>query len=125
MKVIDLTSAIIGFIFVNVPPSTALARCTHPPIPWKFGGNITSTWRATDDSVCTSTSKAPQNIAKIEIASKPQHGVAGKNGPFGSHTSRPPGYKGSDSFVYTVTSNSNYRKGAGWVAKITVLVIVE
>ena len=124
MRVIAF-GAVLGAALVAALATDALAKCDKPPMPWKFGGNLTTTWRSTEGSVCTTTSNHPQNIEKIKIISKPQHGVAGRDGPFGVAYKPDAGYRGSDTFVYLVTSNSNFRKGAGWVAKITVLVKVE
>lgn len=106
-------------------PASVLAKCTHPPIPWKFGHNITTTWHTSEGSVCVTTSNHPDHIDKIEVASKPQHGTAGKDGPYGVAYKPDSGFRGSDEFVYVVTSNSHYRKGAGRTAKVTVVVVVE
>jgi hypothetical protein len=75
--------------------------------------------------VCTSTSNHPDNIAAIRILQRPKHGIAGKNGPYGIAYRANPGFKGADSFVYTVTPNANYRGGAGQIATVTINVIVE
>jgi hypothetical protein len=106
-------------------PSIAAAKCTKPPMPWKFGGSLSSTWRTTEDSVCQTTSNHPENIASIEIDAKPKNGIAGKNGPYGVAYKPNPGFRGSDVFSYSVTSNANYRRGAGLVARVTVYVIAE
>jgi hypothetical protein len=106
-------------------PTIAAAKCSHPPTPWKFGGSLSSTWRTTEDSVCLSTSNHPENIATIEIEAKPKNGVAGKNGPYGIAYKPNPGFRGSDSFSYAVTSNAHYRLGVGHVARVTIYVIAE
>ncbi|HEV7600554.1 MAG TPA: Ig-like domain-containing protein [Bradyrhizobium sp.] len=103
---------------------SAYAKCQHPPTAWQFGQPFVATWR-TDGAVCTSTSNHPENIAEIKVTEKPKHGIAGRNGPHGIAYRPTPGFKGSDSFVYTVTSNANYRKGPGLVAHVTINVVVE
>lgn len=125
MRISHLSSAIFCAALGVTLPAGALAKCAHPPIPWKFGHSIATTWRTNEGSVCQSTSTRPEHISKIEITSKPRHGTAGKDGPYGVAYKPDSGFKGSDTFVYVVTSNSNYRKGAGRVAKVTVLVVVE
>lgn len=105
--------------------STADAACHHPPMPWHFDQSFSSTWRTDDQSVCTSTNYHPENIARIEIVSRPHHGIAGKNGPYGVAYKPEPGFHGSDAFTYVVTSSGNWRGGAGHVANVTVFVIVE
>jgi hypothetical protein len=67
----------------------------------------------------------PQNIAKIEIVSRPQHGIAGRSGPYGVAYKPNAGFHGTDAFAYDVISNSNYREGAGLVAHINVDLIIE
>lgn len=67
----------------------------------------------------------PQYIASIEIENKPAHGLAGRNGPFGVAYQPNPGFKGIDDFTYKVTSNSEYRKGPGWTARVHVRIISE
>jgi hypothetical protein len=106
-------------------PNAAYAGCKHDAIPWKFGKQTFSKWQTDNTSVCKSTNNRPQHIQKIEIVSKPQHGLAGKDGPFGVAYKPEAGFHGSDSFVYEVTSNSAYRKGAGMVARVTVVVVVQ
>jgi hypothetical protein len=128
MPSLILEKALPRFVVVlalSAIPAMASAKCAHPPIPWKFGGSISSSWRSTDGSVCVSTSNHPNHIASIEITSKPSNGVAGKNGPFGVAYKPNPGFRGSDAFSYAVTSNAQYRKGAGMVAHVTVYVSVE
>jgi hypothetical protein len=110
-------------LFAN--SSIAYAACKHPPIPWRFGQQVSTTWRTDGKSVCTSTSNHPEHIERIEIESKPQHGIAGKNGPLGVAYKPDSGFHGLDNFVFAVTSNSTYRKGPGMIARVTVLVIVE
>jgi hypothetical protein len=105
--------------------STANAACHHQHMPWRFDQSFSSTWRTDNRSVCTSTNYHPEYIAKIEIVSKPQHGIAGKNGPYGIAYKPEPGFHGSDAFTYAVTSSSNWRGGAGHVAHVTVFVIVD
>jgi hypothetical protein len=100
-------------------------RPWHPPIPWTFGSSISSTWRITEGSSCGSTSNHPDHIARIEIEARPKNGIAGKSGPSVVAYKPNPGFKGSDSFSYAITSNANYRGGAGMVAHVTVYVISE
>jgi len=115
----------LGAAIVATFATDAWATCTKHRTHWSFGKNTSVNWRTSGGSVCLSTTSRPQNIEKIEISSKPQNGIAGRNGPFGVAYKPNAGYRGSDAFVYMVTSNSNYRKGAGWTAKITVFVTVE
>jgi hypothetical protein len=103
----------------------AHAACKHDGIPWQFGQSIASVWITDDKSVCTSTSNHPEHIEKIEIEMKPEHGIAGKSGPYAVAYKPVLGYHGSDKFTYAVTSNRNYRRGAGLVSRITVLVTVR
>jgi hypothetical protein len=103
----------------------AFAKCEHPKIPWAFGRTISSTWRLTGGGTCTSTNNHPENIEKIEIESKAKNGIAGKSGPFAVAYQPNPGFTGSDVFSYAVTSNANYNKGPGWVARVTVYVISQ
>jgi hypothetical protein len=72
---------------------------------WQFGSSFVGTWR-TDGAVCTSTSNHPENIAAISVVQRPKHGIAGKNGPYGIAYKPDSGFRGNDSFVYTVTSNA-------------------
>lgn len=104
-------------------PTAVYSACKHEAIPWKFGKQVSTTWQTDDKSVCKTANNRPQHIEKIEIVSKPQHGIAGKDGPFAVAYKPEEGL--SDSFVYAVTSNSAYRKGAGLIARVTVLVIVQ
>jgi hypothetical protein len=119
-----LSMCAISIYAILTAPSLALAGCEHPPIPWSFGRTTSSTWR-TDGSICSSTNNHPENIDKIEIESRAQNGIAGKSGPFVVAYKPNPGFKGTDVFSYAVTSNANYRKGPGWVARVTVHVIVK
>lgn len=114
---------IIG-IFLMVPLSEAKATCKHDGVSSVFRTAALS-WVTDDKSVCTMTMHSPDHIAKIEIDSKPQHGVAGRSGPFGVAYKPEPGFHGSDTFTFAVTSNSNYRKGAGRVGRFTVFVTVR
>ena len=100
------------------------AFCKHPSVPWRYGGSFSSTWFVSVGGVCISTNKHPDNVSYIKITSPASHGIAGKDGPFGIAYHPSPGFKGSDTFVYTVTSkaNSKYR---GQIATISVYVIVE
>jgi hypothetical protein len=104
-------------------PDIAYAKCSHPPIPWGYGRSITTAWHITDGSICVTTSSFPEHIARIDIVSKPKHGIAGKSGPLAVAYKPNPGFKGGDAFSYDVTSNSNWKRGAGWVAHVTVFVI--
>ncbi len=108
---------------IVVWPTFVEAKCTHPRVAWTYNRTVHSTWRVTDGTPCKMTNKNPQNIQKIEIERKPSHGIAGKDGPFGVAYKVNNGFKGEDSFVIGVTSNENYRKGAGWVARIVVRVV--
>jgi hypothetical protein len=103
----------------------AHAACKHDRIPWRYGQSIASVWVTDDRSVCTSTSNEPQYIEKIEIETRPQHGIAGKSGPYAVAYKPNRGFHGSDTFTYAVTSNQSYRRGAGLVSRITVLVTVN
>jgi hypothetical protein len=105
--------------------SEAHAACRHDRMPWRFGETMASVWVTDDKSVCTSTHSHPENIAKIEFESKPQHGIAGKSGPYAVAYRPNAGFHGSDTFTYAVTSNSNAHRGAGRVARITVFVTVQ
>lgn len=116
-------TAILLAAIVIIWPTLVEAKCTHPRIPWAYGRTVHSTWRVTDGTPCKMTNKNPQNIQKMEIELKPSHGIAGKDGPFGVAYKVNDGFKGWDSFVIGVTSNANYRKGAGWVARIIVRVV--
>jgi hypothetical protein len=113
-----------GFVLLLSGSGFAYAGCVHPKTAWQFGSAFVGTWR-TDGAVCTSTSFHPENIAAISVVQRPKHGIAGKNGPYGIAYKPDTGFRGNDSFVYTVTSNANYRKGAGQVATITINIIVE
>jgi len=102
----------------------AAAKCEHPPIPWKFGkGAVNSVWTITDGSSCSSSSNRPQHIQDIEVVTKPKFGIAGRDGPNGVAYQPNPGFKGEDAFSYKVTSNADYRKGAGLTALVHVKVI--
>jgi hypothetical protein len=101
-------------------PSNAHAACKHGPIPWRFGDSITSEWKTDDKSVCTSTNFYPKNISRIEIETRPQHGSAGKAGPFAVAYKPKPGFHGSDTFMYAVFPNN-----ARMPARITVFVTVQ
>ena len=92
---------------------------------WQFDQAYDAIWVTDGRSICTSVHTYPENIQKIEITDKPRHGVAGTSGPFGIAYKPQPGFQGSDSFSYAVTSNANYKGGAGHVARITVLVTVQ
>ena len=116
-------AAVLALLLSSV--SNAYAACKHDRIPWRFGQSMASMWVTDDRSVCTSTHNHPEHIAKIEIESRPQHGVAGKSGPFAVAYKPNPGFHGSDAFTYAVTSNDNYRRGAGLVARISVFVTVQ
>ena len=105
--------------------SNAFAVCTHPPIPLAYGSAMNSEWRITDGSSCGSTSNHPEWIGDIVIAAKPSHGVAGRAGKDGVAYQPAPGFKGTDRFVYVVTSNSNWRGGAGQRATVNVTVVSE
>jgi hypothetical protein len=117
--------AIFLALVMSAASTQAFARCEHPRIPWTFGKTISSTWRLTDGSVCSSTNTKPEHVEKIEIESKATNGIAGKAGPFAVAYKPNPGFKGTDVFTYAITSNANYRKGPGWVARVTVYVISQ
>jgi hypothetical protein len=123
MKRADLFCAII--VAILAVPASAYARCHHYPIHWRYGASTSTIWRTTEGSECASTSLHPNDVGAIVIVSKPHHGIAGKDGPFGVAYKPNWGFRGSDSFVYTITSNSNFSKGAGLVARVAVLVMVE
>lgn len=112
-------------LFLIAPLSGAKAVCMHDPVRWEFGQTLAFTWVTDDKSVCTTGHLRPQNIAKIEIETKPKHGIAGKDGPFGIAYKPQPGFHGSDTFTYAITSNSNSVRGAGVVARITIFVTVQ
>lgn len=105
--------------------SDAEARCRHPRIGWQFGKSTTTLWSTDEDSVCTSRSLYPDTIERIEILSKARHGMAGTSGPYSVAYKPDHNYRGSDTFSYSVISNSNARKGAGQVARVTVFVEVR
>jgi hypothetical protein len=110
-------------VFIALPaiaPTSAHAACKHDRIPWRFGDSITSEWITDDKSVCTSTNTYPKNISRIEIETKPQHGTAGKAGPFAVAYKPNPGFHGSDTFMYAVFPNDGRM-----VARITVFVTVR
>jgi hypothetical protein len=100
--------------------TNADAACKHPPVPWRFGQSITSEWVTDNKSVCVSTNYHPENIANIEIERKPEHGVAGKSGPFGIAYKPNPGFHGTDTFQYAVRPNDGRS-----VARVSVLVTVQ
>ena len=106
-------------------PTMASAECKHAPIPWEFGRSISSTWRITGGSTCGSNNYHPENIARIEIETRPKNGVAGKSGPFGVAYKPNPGFKGSDTFSYAIIPNAHYRGFLGSVGRVTVNVISE
>jgi hypothetical protein len=106
-------------------PHVASASCNTHRVPWAFDQTISSTWHTTSGSVCLTVNNHPDNIDAVEIDSKPNHGTAGKSGRFGVAYRPNPGFKGSDSFSYAVTSNGNYRRGSGLVAHVMVNVISE
>lgn len=60
--------------------SNAEARCRHPPVGWKFGQTVSSLWSTDEEAVCISRNLYPDQIEKIQIVSKPQHGTAGAAG---------------------------------------------
>ena len=107
------------------PVSSAEARCRHPPVAWKFGQTVSSLWSTDEEAVCISRNLYPDQIEKIQIVSKPQHGTAGAAG--GDSVAYKPnwGYRGSDAFTYIVISNGNTEKGAGRVARVNVFVEVR
>jgi hypothetical protein len=100
------------------------AFCKHPPVHWRYGGSFSSTWFVSQDGVCMSTNNHPDDVSYIKITSPASHGIAGKNGPFGIAYHPSPGFKGSDTFAYTVTSKAD-SKYHGQIATISVYVIVE
>jgi hypothetical protein len=116
---------LITILFALLSPSMALADCAHPPIPWTYGGTVSSTWVTTNGAICKSHNLHQENIASIQMVTKASHGIAGRAELFAVAYKPNPGFKGSDFFEYAVTSNSNYRRGAGLVAYVKVYVIVE
>jgi hypothetical protein len=116
---------IISFVFALIFPSWALANCSHPPLPWRYGSTLSQTWVSTAGSICSSRSNHPENIASITIVTRASHGIAGRSGPDLVAYKPNPGFKGTDYFEYAVTSNSNYREGAGLVAHVRIDVVVE
>jgi hypothetical protein len=114
----------LSHALILVWPTFASAKCEHGPIDWNYGGSVETTW-VTDGSACRSRSRHPENVEKIVIETKPRHGVVGKDGPYGVAYLPNPGFKGEDSFSYTVRSNANFRLGAGVVARILVKVLVQ
>ena len=123
-KTEHLFGLLYGFVLLFFGCGFAYAGCVHPMTAWQFGSSFVGT-RRTDGAVCTSTSNHPENIAAISVVQRPKHGIAGKNGPYGIAYKPDSGFRGNDSFVYTVTSHANYRKGAGHVATVTINVIIE
>lgn len=123
-KTEHLFGLLYGFVLLFFGCGFAYAGCVHPMTAWQFGSSFVGTWR-TDGAVCPSTSNHPENIAAISVVQRPKHGIAGKNGPYGIAYKPDSGFRGNDPFVYTVTSNANYRKGAGHVATVTINVIIE
>ena len=107
MKTTMIQIAILFAAIVFVWPTVANAKCTHPRVPWRYGQTVHSTWRTTDGATCTMTNRFADKIQKIEIERKPNHGMAGKDGPFGVAYKPKEGFKGEDSFVIGVTSNTN------------------
>lgn len=105
--------------------SSADARCRHPPVGWKFGQTVSSLWSTDEEAVCISRNLYPDQIEKIQIVSKPQHGTAGAAGADSVAYKPNWGYRGSDAFSYIVVSNGNARKGAGRVARVNVFVDVR
>jgi hypothetical protein len=103
----------------------AAATCFKGPVPWRFGQSISSVWRTTDGSACTSRSNHPENIAQISIVARPAHGIAGRAGVDGVAYKPNSNFNGTDRFTYAVTSNSHCRCGPGRVATIYVEVIVQ
>jgi hypothetical protein len=123
LKRIPAIATFVAFQMVCV--TNAYAACKKDPVLWEFGQAIDTIWITDTSSVCTSIHWYPENIEKIQIIAKPKHGVAGTNGPFGVAYKPQSGFHGSDKFSYSVTSNKNYKGGAGRIARITVLVTVQ
>jgi hypothetical protein len=120
MRRIGLACAIIVAVLSVTLPASALAECDRPFINWGWGVTVNSTWHTSGGSVCVVTFRWPEYNAKIDIASKPKHGMAGKDGPFGVAYKPNPGYRGRDDFVFRITSTSGFRVGT-----VNVSVVVE
>jgi hypothetical protein len=108
-----------------IPLSAANANCRHPPIHWKFEKTVSTLWSTDEEAVCISRNLYPENISKIEIASKPRHGTAGAAGTDSVAYKPNWGYRGSDAFTYIVISSANTKKGAGRIARVNVFVEVR
>ena len=100
-------------------PAVAQGNC-HERVHWTFGRSTTSTWHVSGGAACSMTNTRPQHIAKIDIDSNAKNGVVGKSGPFGVVYKPNFGFKGSDSFSFSITSNESYDKGAGYVAHVLI-----
>ena len=116
-------AGLLSAIVLMALSGEAMARCGHQRIPWTFGRLTSSTWHIRDGGTCTSASNHPENIARIDIDSRPSHGVAGPSGASAVSYRPNDGFKGSDVFTYAVTSNAHYRKGPGWIARVRVYVV--